>query len=453
MTLKRRISVAVSIVFSILYAISALSIYWSFANFRREEFIDRLEEKAFDTTKLLLEVVEVDNNILQLIDRNSVHKLLNEKILVFDNQFHLLYSSLDDTPINWKPAELKQLKQTGHLYRLEGNREVVGLFYKYQGKDFFTLIAAEDKYGNSKLAFLKQVLLLMYFIGTALVWLSTIFFIRRLLKPLDTFQQQMTTLSLGDTLMAVDNQPQSDELTLMVQAFNQMMLRIQQSYNAQREFTSHASHELRTPISRLTLQLDNLMLQSDLTPQVRSYLQGMTQDINQLSELISSLLILAKMKPEWVQTEGLPERIDEVIFDAFDRIKRASPHSHLNFSIADDTAVSLEVRAIRPLMDIVFVNLFRNAFAYAPDSKCSVALQATPAGQLQVRVSNAAQPQQPLVVDDLFKPFVRGQQPTNRPGSGLGLHIVKRILDSHQVPIQYAYVDHRHQFTLIFTPL
>jgi len=453
MTLKRRISVAVSIVFSLLYAISALSIYWSFANFRREEFIERLEEKAYDTTKLLLEVVEVDNNILDLIDQNSIHRLLNEKILVFDDHYKLIYSSLDDTTINWQIKELSQLKTSGRLYRLEGNREVVGLFYKYQGKDFFTLIAAEDKYGNSKLAFLKQVLLVMYVIGTSLVWISTRFFIRRLLKPLDLFQQQMTHLSLGDTLMAVENQPKSDELTLMMQAFNQMMLRIQQSYNAQREFTSHASHELRTPITRLTLQLDNLQLQNDVPPQVKQYLDSLSRDVNQLSELINSLLILAKMNAEWVQTEGQVERVDELLFDAFDRIKASAPESQMYFSIADNADFSLEVRVMRSLMDIVFTNLIKNALSYAPSPKCWVSLVPLGHRQLEVILSNEAWPQQALDADNLFKPFVRGPHHLTRPGSGLGLHIVKRILDSHQVPIRYAYIDQRHQFTLTFNTL
>jgi hypothetical protein len=82
MTLKRKIAVNVSVAFTILFGLAASFIYISFSNFRREEFKNRLHEKALTTVKLLIEVKKIDSKVLNLIDKNTINKLLNEKILV-----------------------------------------------------------------------------------------------------------------------------------------------------------------------------------------------------------------------------------------------------------------------------------------------------------------------------------------------------------------------------------
>ncbi|MFY7756987.1 MAG: sensor histidine kinase, partial [Flavobacterium stagni] len=106
MTLKRKIAINVSIAFSILFGLAATYIYISFSNFRKEEFKDRLTEKALTTAKLLLEVKEIDNTILKLIDQNTINKLYNEKTLVFDGQYKLVYQSLDDSKIKYTKDDL-----------------------------------------------------------------------------------------------------------------------------------------------------------------------------------------------------------------------------------------------------------------------------------------------------------------------------------------------------------
>jgi hypothetical protein len=95
MTLKRRVAVGVSVVFSLLLGLAESYVYFSFSTFRKEEFYDRLGEKALTTAKLLVEVNEVDRELLRLIDKNTVNRLYNEKTLVFDANYQLIYSSID----------------------------------------------------------------------------------------------------------------------------------------------------------------------------------------------------------------------------------------------------------------------------------------------------------------------------------------------------------------------
>ncbi|NMH27944.1 hypothetical protein [Flavobacterium silvaticum] len=84
MTLKRKVAINISIAFSVLYGLLALLIYISFSSFRKDEFRNRLEDKAQTTIRLLFEIRQIDRQLLRLIDQNTINKLYNEKTLVFD---------------------------------------------------------------------------------------------------------------------------------------------------------------------------------------------------------------------------------------------------------------------------------------------------------------------------------------------------------------------------------
>jgi hypothetical protein len=95
------------------------------ATFRKTEFKKRLEEKALNSVKLLIDVKEVDKNLLKIIDKNTVHKLFNEKTLIFDGKHQLIYASLDDNKIHWNKRDLHYLSKHGFFFREEENTEIV----------------------------------------------------------------------------------------------------------------------------------------------------------------------------------------------------------------------------------------------------------------------------------------------------------------------------------------
>lgn len=451
MTLKRRIAVNVSIAFSVIYGISAIFIYISFSTFRKEEFMERLEEKALTTTKLLLEVKDVDNQILKLIDQNTINKLYNEKTLIFDSNYKLIYSSIDDASVKWDVNFLQKIKKHKRVYTIEKEKDVLGVFHIYNNTDYYIIIAAEDKSGMSKLEFLYQILILSFFIGTTLVWVTTYFLIRKSLEPLDNFQKIITSISINKLNTQIIESSKSDEINLLSKAFNQMLLRIERSYLAQKEFTSNASHELRTPISRLTLQLENLIQQGGHSENTLNYLNNMSKDVNQISDLINSLLLLAQINASNFGVNFQQVRIDEIIFQVYEKTIKNFPDFQMNFEI-ENTESDLEIKGITSLLEIVFANLFKNAYLYSYDRKVNVIIEDNPTGHIQIRLINKGEKLSPEEEKKIFNSFVRGTKNQKIQGSGLGLRIAKRILDLHKAQLAYTYEDasEQHEFTLTF---
>ncbi|MBU6342582.1 MAG: HAMP domain-containing protein [Bacteroidetes bacterium] len=452
MTLKRRVAINVAIAFSVLFGLAAVIIYYAFASFRREEFKGRLEEKALTTARLLLEVKEIDESILRLLDRNTINAWYNEKTLVFDSHFKLIYSSIDDATIEWRPDDLAKLQNQKSFFKQEAERDFLGIHYSFGNQDYYILTAAEDKYGYTKLEFLKYALWLTFLGGTTLVWLSTYFFIKKLLKPLDEFEGQITRISANKLNLHLPESPRNDEIRLLTQAFNQMLLRMEDAFNQQKEFTANASHELRTPLTRIAFQTENLLLKPH-PPETLAYLKSIQNDVQQLSDLINSLLILSKINKEEERKYFQPLRIDEVIFQATHRVKTQEARFDLDFEIVENPQFenTLEVIGVKALLEIAFINLLKNACNYSPNHKAQISIEQTAPHSITILVANQAPPLPESEQMKMFDSFFRGSNAANIPGSGLGLRITKRILDYHQASLKYlATPPDLHRFELVF---
>jgi signal transduction histidine kinase len=439
MTLKRKIAVNVSIAFSILFGLASTFIYLSFSSFRKEEFQQRLEEKALTTTKLLLDVKKVDKKLIKLIDENSINKYYNEKTLVFNDNFTLIYSSVGDAEIKWTDYDLKRLSTVKSFFKSENERDLVGINFTFEQGNYYVLITAEDKYGYSKMEYLLYSLIITFFVSILLVWVFTYLFIKKQLAPLDTFEKKITSISANQLNEHLAENENNDEINLLTKAFNQMLNRLENAFATQKEFTSNASHELYTPLTRISFQLENLINTQKHSETTLEYLKSINNDVHQIADLINSLLLLAKVNKEEMGKKFKKIRIDEVIFDTYEQVKKINANFNLDFDIqiAEEIENPMEVLGSKSLLKIAFTNLLKNACLYSSNNKASVIVNQTSQQQIIIQIQNEGKTITTSELNKIFEPFTRGENSVHIQGSGLGLPIVKRILDYHNATISY----------------
>jgi signal transduction histidine kinase len=412
-------------------------VYTLFAQFRTEEFKERLAEKAITTIRLLNEVKEVDNQLLKIIDKNSINQLYNEKILVFNEQLEVVYSSIDDAPITWKKEELRKIKEEKSTLKKNGEYEVYGMFYDTRNKDYYALVSADDKYGKSRLKFLRYLLIGAFIVGSSLVWILSFYLSKKALRPLDTFRSDITDITENNLNKRLPERDRKDEISILSNAFNEMLKRIDLSYNRQKVFTSNASHELRTPIARIVTQLENLINDTGTNPATGKALRLISQDCYQLSDIISSLLILTKIDNSSPEKGFKKLRLDEIVFYAEERMKNRHPDFKFQFEIeSGDDSLDFEVEGDETLLRIAIGNLLKNGYLYSSDGMVSCVMK-TSIKKIELRIINKGET--PGVEDTslLFNSFSRGKNSQNKSGSGLGLSIVKNILTYHDALVEY----------------
>ncbi|MDQ8750763.1 two-component sensor histidine kinase [Elizabethkingia miricola] len=449
MTLKRKIAFNFSIAYSLIFAVVMAIIYYTSYDFRKEKFLERMHNKLEFTIQLILKNENVDVKGANFEVDEIEDELFHDETLIFNSNKKLIYSTVKDENITWDGNLLDQLDQTSEVHIQNKDRELLGAHVKIRDKVYYILVTARDRTGQLKLDFLKYVLIITYLITTVFVWIFSYNFVKKLLTPLDKFTRQITEITAHKLTTKLEENKSEDEISVLARAFNTMMIRINDVFQAQKEFTASASHEIRTPLTRITFQLENLSNKSDIQPETKTTLQNVTKDIHQLSDLTSSLILLTKFDRENIQQIFKEERIDEIIFDAYEVVLKTYPQLYLDFKINENEELTLAVRGIRSLLEIVFINLFKNAVLYSDNAEVSVSIHETD-NELRVTMENNG----PVIPDEdrnkLFEAFIRGQNSQNINGSGLGLKIVQRILEYHKANIYYSSNSNINIFTLIF---
>lgn len=448
MNLRNRISLVISIILTIIDFTSSFLVVYTNYEFRKIEFKKRLEEKALTTLKLLIDVKEVDRKLLRIIDKNSVNKLYDEKTLIFNDSLNLIYSSLDDHHIHWKKSDLKYLKKNHTFFRQKGENEIFGMYYYSKGKPYYVLISAHDTRGKRKIEFLIFIMILTSITFLIASWLLIRYFVKRGLNPLNIFHKRISQINESNLNTRLEiNKDIKGEIDLLASEFNLMLDRIEEAYQKQREFTAQASHELKTPIARIIVQLENLS--RELGTDNKESAKKIILDAQNLNELIQSLLLLTKVEN---QDSSLGENVfvNEILENAIDKICKLYPDFKIQYNI-EINDYELDVLALncdKTLMEIVFINLLKNAYLYSDLKEVEIFVK-NEENKLLVIFENDGSMINQTDVSEIFKPFVRGKNASGKSGLGLGLRIVERILSFYGYSVNYYY-DKKNRFIVRF---
>ncbi len=413
-----------------------------FEQFRKEEFKQRLQEKVEYTIKLLIEGEAVNKELLKIFDKNSINTIYKEKILIFNDSLKLVYNSTDDVLLSWDIEDLNYIKKNNSFFKRIGDDEIYGTSYTVKDKNYFALIKAEDKYGFSKIVYLKYLLIGSFLISNFLVWGLSFYLSKISLGPLDIVTNKIKEISEKNLNVRLKESKNKDEIYALSNSFNQMIDRIEKSYKKQKEFTSNASHELRTPITRIVSQLENIIRNRELDPQLKNTLISISEDSYQLSELVSSLLLLSRIE-EAEKTKFIrSNRLDELIFSSSSVVSKSYSDYKLIFDIQNNSTkeINLEIESDESFLKIAFINLLKNAYIYSNDNIVYCNIEQFE-DTITISIINRGIAPDVTDSEELFQPFYRGSNSINKSGSGLGLGITKRIILYHNGTISFERPD------------
>lgn len=452
MSLKRKIALTISIAFSLLFGMVMAIIYLSFNDFRRDEFKERFRQRLEFTTHFISKSKDFEEEAPIFFNENSDNILLNEKILIFNAQKELIYSTIKDRNVTWDNAMLKELDKKKIIYTEKTVPEIYAALRNINGENYYILTSAFDTNGKSKLDYLKYLLIASYAMSTLLIGFFSYSFVEKFLRPLEDLNKEISEVTAHKLTTQVPVKDSNDEVSVLAKSFNTMIGRLDDVFQSQKDFTASASHEIRTPITRMAFQLENLIKFEEHSPETLSSLQQIQRDVYQLSDLTNSLLLLSKFDKENIQSIYEEVRIDEVIFEAFEAVEKSYPSLKLDFLITEDTSENafLTINGIQSLLIIVFINLFKNAAVYSDTTEVKVLITETN-DHLAVEVISHGNTISEEERPKLFEAFTRGNNAQNISGSGLGLRIVKRILEYHDAEIAYSSpAEYLNEFTVTF---
>ncbi|SDM32135.1 HAMP domain-containing sensor histidine kinase [Chryseobacterium taihuense] len=439
MSLKRKIALTLSISFSLLFGVVLIIIYISFNDFRREEFKERFIRRLGFTTNFISKSKNFEEEAPIFFNENSDNFLLNETILIFNAKKQLIYSTIKDEKVTWDHKLLTKLDSKTDIYQENTSPEIYAALKNINGENYYILTYAYDTNGKSKLAYLKYLLITAFITCTLLIGFFSYYFMGKFLKPLEDLNKEISEVTAHKLTTQISAEESNDEVSILARSFNTMIARLNDVFQSQKDFTASASHEIRTPITRMAFQLENLIKFGNHSPETVTSLEQMLKDVYQLSDLTNSLMLLTKFDKENIQSIYEEIRIDEIIFESFDIVKKNYPNLRMDFLISENTQENafLTIKGVASLLTIVFINLLKNAAVYSDDAQAKILITETES-QLIIQVSSHGKAISEVEKPKLFDAFMRGNNSQNIAGSGLGLRIVKRVLEYHNAEISYA---------------
>ena len=431
MKIRTRITLQFSIIVSVILITFSVIIYSLLSNFRQTEFTDRLRDKALNSVKLLSDVDEVNNELLKIIDRAAVNPLPDEKVYIYDFNNKLVYCSLPEDKDEIQKSLLDKIRLENEVQITESNYELVGILFKGKYDRYVVVASAFDKFGLTKLNYLRYILIIGDIISVALIVIIGLFFSKQTLQPISNVVNQIDNITATNLSLRVNEGNAKDEIAQLAIKFNKMLERLDAAFEVQRSFVANASHELRTPLTTLTGQLEVTLMNKEINEEGREALKSLLSEIKQLNKLSNGLLDLAQANLDISEIKLNNVRIDELLgLTRAELLKRNKDYKViLNFEDFPDENW-LTLLANEQLLKSALLNVLENACKYSQDQTAKLDL-AFDAQFIYLTVSDNGIGILEDEISQVFEPFFRASNVKNYNGHGIGLTLTKKIIELH----------------------
>jgi signal transduction histidine kinase len=259
---------------------------------------------------------------------------------------------------------------------------------------------------------------------------------RRALAPVKNLTDAATKIherNLRDPLPRTGN---GDELDRLTKVFNDSLARLDDSFKRIHEFTLHASHELKTPLTVMCGEAEIASRDDSLPPAERERAASQLDELRRLARIVDGLTLLAKADAGQVALKLEPLRFDELVHEAFADAQILAEPQGIQVELV--ACEEITVRGDRHRLRQLLLNLADNAVKYN-QPKGGVIMSLLKSGNMaQFTITNTGAGIPPEILPRVFDRFFRGDPAHSQTvdGCGLGLSIAQWIVSAHNGTIK-----------------
>jgi heavy metal sensor kinase len=262
----------------------------------------------------------------------------------------------------------------------------------------------------------------------------------RAIRPLNSVAQAAQDITGSNLSLQIPLRGAGDELDHLIDSFNRMTARLNQSFEQIRRFSTDVSHELRTPLTAIRGQLEVALFTAETPDQYRDAMVNALEDVEQLSSIVRALLLLSQAESGQLVLQKVQLDAGESVLDLVDQFQ--IPAQEKNIALTANTVPGSVIPADRTQFERLLSNLLSNAIKYTPAGG-SVTVRVGPSDSpafvcLDVQDTGVGIPAEnlPHIFDRFYR--VRNSETSQTYGLGLGLSFVSWIVEAHGGRIDVA---------------
>ncbi|WP_392558304.1 heavy metal sensor histidine kinase [Orbus mooreae] len=395
----------------------------------RNELIQNILLILASHHQLFVNIIGNDNNILyktrglnlylasQKLDNNDVKTDRHSGVVNYDNSSYLIVSSriyaANNEPFTITVA-IKQDMQLEFIERL-----------------------------HNGLLILLALACFLILIGTSV----TIYFTQ---KPINQLIKKISLIDSKSLKVKIPRELVPIKYASLVDAFNEMISRMDAVFQRQQDFTADIAHEMRTPITNLTTQTQIALNNARTAEEYKEVLYSNLEEFEKLSQIITDMLFLAQADNKLLIPKLGKIDLTEMFNRMFDYYEYVSEDKRIKLILKGTCP---DILGDKLMISRAVSNLLSNAIRHTPVGETiTVTLSRLNPNSIKIIVANPGQPIEAKHLPLLFDRFYRTDESRQRngEGAGIGLAIVKSIIEAHQGEITAESDDNSTRFIMIF---
>jgi signal transduction histidine kinase len=421
-------------IFALLLLLFSLVIYFFTSLYRKNDFYNRLLNRAEIAARMYLEQDEVSESQQQQNLKEYFQVLPGEIVEIYDDSNNVVFHDGERRMV-LSEAFLDKVREYGH-YKYQkyekDNRQVVGIYRIDNQGNFVIVTSTVDYYSIGKLSYLKVLLILGNLASLGVVLVAGWFFAKRAMLPIQEIVQEVEKISASDLHLRLSHADGKDELSHLAATFNKMLDRLAKAFEMQKTFVSNASHELRTPLTAMIGEMEVALMKPRDPEEYERVLHSILEEAKLLAALSNGLLQIASASFDISKIKMSPLRMDEIVWMAVAEVQRRRPGTNIEVDF-DNLAEEekLVLNGNEPLLLIALINVLENAAKFSPNGEPVQAILQTHKKGLIFQVKDKGRGIGQADLKHVFVPFFRAENARDVSGHGIGLPLAEKIMKVH----------------------
>ena len=390
--------------------------------------IEKSFENSLKNTTINIVNILLDSNKLDKNFTNKILDIYNPQILVLNEKNEKLFEENNFTN-EIKSNLLIEISNKESSKILKGDTLYLAFNFILNNKTYKIITSSININGLESLKILKLCLIIFIIFRLTFTYFTGEYFAKKTLLPITNIIKQVENLNEINLNERLEIRNEKDDVALLAITFNQLLDRLENSFKLQKSFVSNASHEFRTPLTVMKGQIEVLLLKPRTNEIYLNTYISLLEDINNQINLINGLGDLANanaMFPNIVNSEiPIIELLDECVNELF---KNKKYKVELTIEELQDDENTMYLKGNYSLLKSAFINVMDNACKFSNTHSCQVNLVCN-SDFMVIKVVDQGLGINKIDLTHIFESFFRSNNTRHIQGYGIGLSLVKKIIE------------------------
>lgn len=429
MDFKNILTLKLTGIIGLILIVFSLFLFKFSKSYFEKSFENNLKNTSINIVNDLLELYKIDDQITS--KKNETFKSFSPNILVINdsNEALIEYAKITD---EIKLNLLNEISNKESYTISKGDTVYLAFKHQYKNRSFKIISSSINLNGLLYFKIIKVSLLIFVIISMAFTYFTGIYFAKQTLLPIKNIIKQVEKFNEVNLNERLKSRNGKDEISLLTTTFNQLLDRLENSFILQKSFVSNASHEFRTPLTVMKGQIEVLLLQPRSNEIYLNTYISLLEDINNQINLINGLGDLANanaMFPNIVNSKiPIIDLLDDCVGELY---KNKNYKVVLTIEELQDDESTMYLNGNYALLKSAFINVMDNACKFSNNLTCQVNLICN-LDFMSITVIDQGLGINKVDLANIFESFYRSNNTRHIQGHGIGLSLVKKIVEFYQ---------------------